>query len=63
MKALFLALVVVVSVGCGSTEQHRVASEPFTGIISADAFSFIVQEPSGIIPWVNEISLFSHSLV
>ncbi|WP_293747188.1 thioredoxin [uncultured Paraglaciecola sp.] len=35
MKALFLALVVVVSVGCGSTEQHRVASEPFTGIISA----------------------------
>jgi hypothetical protein len=34
MKALFLVLLVVVSVGCGSTEQPMAKSEPFTGVIS-----------------------------
>ena len=35
MKALFLVLLVVVSVGCGSTEQPMAHSGPFTGVISA----------------------------
>jgi hypothetical protein len=34
MKSLFLALLVIVSVGCGSTDQHLAKSEPFTGAIS-----------------------------
>jgi len=35
MKSLFLALLVIVSVGCGSTEQPLAKSEPLTGAISA----------------------------
>jgi thioredoxin 1 len=35
MKSLFWALLVIVSVGCGSTEQPKAKSEPFTGEISA----------------------------
>ena len=35
MKAVFFALLVVVSIGCGSTEQHSTQPEPFTGLISA----------------------------
>jgi hypothetical protein len=36
MKGFFLAILVVVSMGCGSTEQHSANSEPFTGVISAN---------------------------
>jgi hypothetical protein len=35
MKTFFLALLVVLSMGCGSTEQSSQSSEPFTGMISA----------------------------
>ena len=35
LKTLFLALLVVVSVGCGSTEKMSGKSELFTGVISA----------------------------
>jgi thioredoxin 1 len=35
MKSLFLAILVIVSVGCGSTEQQETKSDPFTGVISA----------------------------
>ena len=35
MKSIFLALLVIVSIGCGSTEQPSEKSEPFTGVISA----------------------------
>lgn len=34
MKAVFLALLIIVSVGCGSTEQKMAKSEPYTGVIS-----------------------------
>jgi hypothetical protein len=35
MKSLLLSLLVIVSVGCGSTEQPLAKSGPFTGMISA----------------------------
>jgi hypothetical protein len=35
MKLLLLALLVIASVSCGSTEQPSAKSEPFTGLISA----------------------------
>ncbi|WP_339718992.1 thioredoxin [uncultured Paraglaciecola sp.] len=35
MKSFLLAVLVIVSVGCGSTEQPSAKSEPFTGVISA----------------------------
>jgi hypothetical protein len=35
MKSLFWALLVIVSAGCGSTEQPKAKSEPVTGEISA----------------------------
>jgi hypothetical protein len=35
MKSLFLAFLMLVSVGCGSTERPLAQSEPFTGVISA----------------------------
>jgi thiol-disulfide isomerase/thioredoxin len=35
MKMLFLALLVILSVGCNSIEQELPSSEPFTGVISA----------------------------
>lgn len=35
MKSLFLALLVIVSVSCNSTEQPIAKSEPFTSVISA----------------------------
>jgi hypothetical protein len=35
MKSLFFAILMIVSVGCGSTEEPLTKSEPFTGVISA----------------------------
>jgi hypothetical protein len=35
MKTLLLAFLVLMSIGCGSTEQKLAKSEPYTGIISA----------------------------
>jgi thioredoxin 1 len=34
MKTLFLALLMIASIGCSSTEQPLAKSEPFTGVIS-----------------------------
>ena len=34
MKTLFLALLIIASIGCSSTEQPLAKSEPFTGVIS-----------------------------
>ena len=35
MKSIFLAILMILSVGCGSTEEPATKSEPFTGVISA----------------------------
>ena len=35
MKTVLLAFLMLMALGCGSTEQQSVTSEPFTGVISA----------------------------